>query len=110
MIAKLTGRLDSGGDGQAVIDVGGVGYLVFCSARTLARMRAGARRSALLIETHVREDDIHLYGFPDAAERDWFRLLIGVQGVGPEGGAGDSERRWRREDLSSAIAAGDRAG
>ena len=55
MIAKLTGLVDCAGDGHAVIDVGGVGYLVFCSARTLARLRR-ARRSALLIETHVRED------------------------------------------------------
>ncbi len=86
MIAKLTGVLDSiltpnPADG-AVVDVGGVGYLVFCSRRTLGRLGAAGSAVSLLVETHVREDRIHLYGFIDAAERDWFRLLITVQGVG----------------------------
>ena len=81
MIAKLKGMVDSTGDGWAIIDVGGVGYLVFCSGRTLGRL--GAEDAVeLMIETHVREDHIHLYGFSDAAERDWFRLLTTVQGVG----------------------------
>ncbi|HTZ35044.1 MAG TPA: Holliday junction branch migration protein RuvA [Stellaceae bacterium] len=81
MIAKLTGILDQVGGEGAVIDVAGVGYLVFASTRTLARLAPGAPAS-LLVETHVREDHIHLYGFADAAERDWFRLLTTVQGVG----------------------------
>ncbi|HEX9568903.1 MAG TPA: Holliday junction branch migration protein RuvA [Rhodospirillales bacterium] len=81
MIAKLKGRVDNVGRGHAVIDVGGVGYLVFASGRTLGRLAAGALIE-LLIETHVREDHIHLYGFLDAAERDWFKLLTTVQGVG----------------------------
>ena len=68
MIAKLTGRLDSTRDGQAVVDVGGVGYLVFCPTRTLARLQPG-ETVVLLIETQVREDGINLYGFIDAAER-----------------------------------------
>ncbi|MDA1089774.1 MAG: Holliday junction branch migration protein RuvA [Proteobacteria bacterium] len=81
MIAKLKGMVDSSGDGWVIIDVGGVGYLVFCSGRTLRRFGPG-EAAEVLIETHVREDHIHLYGFFDAAERDWFRLLTTVQGVG----------------------------
>lgn len=82
MIAKLTGMLDSVGADGAVIDVGGVGYLAFCSSRTLGRLPPSGGAVRLLVETHVREDHIHLYGFIDAAERDWFRLLTTVQGVG----------------------------
>lgn len=82
MIAKLTGTLDSAGADHAVIDVGGVGYMVFCSGRTLSRLGAIGARVAVLVDTHVREDAITLYGFAEASERDWFRLLITVQGVG----------------------------
>ncbi|MGE0257655.1 MAG: Holliday junction branch migration protein RuvA [Alphaproteobacteria bacterium] len=82
MIAKLSGTLDSIGPDGAVIDVGGVGYLAFCSTRTLGRLPPAGAAVRLLIETHVREDHIHLYGFIDAIERDWFRLLTTVQGVG----------------------------
>jgi Holliday junction DNA helicase RuvA len=82
MIAKLAGSVDSVGPDGAVIDVGGVGYLAFCSSRTLGRLPPPGGPARLLIETHVREDHIHLYGFIDAAERDWFRLLTTVQGVG----------------------------
>ena len=82
MIAKLTGILDFLGEDQAVIDVGGVGYLAFCSARTLRALGKKGDPVSLAIETHVREDHIHLYGFADATERDWFRLLMTVQGVG----------------------------
>ncbi len=82
MIAKLTGVVDGTGENSAVIDVGGVGYLVFCSGRTLAGLPASGRAVSLHIDTHVREDHIHLYGFGDTAERDWFRLLTTVQGVG----------------------------
>ncbi len=82
MIAKLSGRLDSAGDDWAIVDVAGVGYLVFASARTLANLPAPGEALRLMIETHVREDHIHLYGFADVAERDWFRLLTTVQGVG----------------------------
>jgi Holliday junction DNA helicase RuvA len=81
MIAKLAGIVDSAGPEGAVIDVGGVGYLAFCSTRTISQLPPGAP-ARLLVETHVREDHIHLYGFIDAAERDWFRLLTTVQGVG----------------------------
>ena len=81
MIAKLKGLVDNTGDGWAIIDVNGVGYLVFCSGRTLGRLGPG-EVAEVLIETHVREDHIHLYGFFDAIERDWFKLLTTVQGVG----------------------------
>ena len=67
-----------------MIDVGGVGYLCFCSTRTLGQLPPSGGPARLLIETHVREDHIHLYGFIDAAERDWFRLLTTVQGVGAQ--------------------------
>ena len=82
MIAKLSGRLDSTGLDHAVIDVGGVGYLVFCSGRTLARLGPVGGAVAVLVDTHVREDAITLYGFAESGEREWFRLLITVQGVG----------------------------
>lgn len=82
MIAKLRGLLDGIGPDHAVIDCGGVGYLVFCSRRTLSALGAIGDPVAVHVETHVREDHIHLYGFADGAERDWFRLLTTVQGVG----------------------------
>ncbi len=81
MIAKLRGTVDSVGEDSLVVDVNGVGYLVFASARLLGRLSTGSPVS-LTIETHVREDHIHLYGFEDDVERDWFRRLTGVQGVG----------------------------
>ncbi len=82
MIAKLTGMVDSSGLDSAVIDVAGVGYLIFASKRTLSALPSQGEVASLLIETHVREDHIHLYGFLEAAERDWFNLLCTVQGVG----------------------------
>jgi len=81
MIGRLTGRVGLG-DGEAlIVDVAGVGYLVQASSRTAGRLENG-REATLLVETRVREDSIALYGFADAAERDWFRYLTGVQGVG----------------------------
>ena len=82
MIAKLRGVLDSLGDGWAVVDVGGVGYLTYCSAGTLASLPPRGQSVSLTIETVVREDHIHLYGFASEQERDWFRLLQTVQSVG----------------------------
>jgi len=107
MIAKLKGRVDSVGRGHAVVDVGGVGYLVFASGRTLGRMAAGAL-TELLIETHVREDHIHLYGFLDATERDWFRLLTTVQGVGVKV-AMNLLTTLLPDELMRAVVAGDTA-
>jgi Holliday junction DNA helicase RuvA len=82
MIATLAGVVEQIEPDAAVIDVNGVGYLAFCSTRTIGRLPPPGSPARLLIETHVREDHIHLYGFIDAAERDWFRLLTTVQGVG----------------------------
>jgi len=82
MIAKLAGVVEQIEPDAAVIDVNGVGYLAFCSTRTIGRLPPVGLPVRLLIETHVREDHIHLYGFIDTAERDWFRLLTTVQGVG----------------------------
>ena len=106
MIAKLSGRVDSIADGSAVIDVGGVGYLVFCSGRTAARLAEG-RSVALLVETQVREDGIHLYGFFDAEERRWFRMLIAIQGVGPKVALATLGVH-SPDELAVAIASGDR--
>ena len=88
MIAKLTGVLDSTGEDWVVIDTNGVGYLIFCSTRTLINFPSCGEIVSLIIETHIREDHIHLYGFLDQAERDWFRLLTSVQGVGAKVGLG----------------------
>ncbi len=83
MIARLRGRIEAISADSALIDVGGVGYLAFCSTTTLASLALG-REGTLLILTHVREDHIHLYGFATADERAWFDLLLSVQGVGPK--------------------------
>ncbi|HET9019496.1 MAG TPA: Holliday junction branch migration protein RuvA, partial [Acetobacteraceae bacterium] len=106
MIAKLTGRIEALEDGRCVVDVGGVGYLVHASTRTLSALPAGGAAS-LLIETHVREDAILLYGFADQAEREWFRLLTTVQGVGAKVALGVLSAMSPRE-LVGAIQAGDR--
>lgn len=82
MIAKLRGLLDSFGDDWCIIDVGGVGYHVFCSSKTLDKLGHPGDEVALLIETHIREDHFHLFGFATELERDWFQLLQTVQGVG----------------------------
>src|SRR6266853_2703141 len=81
MIGKLKGMVDAVGEGHAIIDVGGVGYEVQASARTLRAMQAGQAVS-LAIETHVREDAIRLFGFTSEVERAWFRMLQTIQGVG----------------------------
>src|SRR5258708_3990121 len=82
MIGKLKGVVDSGEDEALILDVNGVGYLVSASARTLRATPAVGAPAELLIETYVREDAIRLFGFLTAGERDWFRLLQSVQGVG----------------------------
>jgi len=107
MIAKLTGLLDSAGGDSAVVDVGGVGYLVFCSSRTLGKLPAKGGPVSLLVETHVREDHIHLYGFAEVAEREWFRLLTTVQGVGARLGLAILSA-LSTDDLARAIASADK--
>lgn len=107
MIAKLKGLVDTLGDDWAVIDVNGVGYLVFCSGRTLGRLAVG-EAAALEVETHVREDHIHLYGFADRGERDAFRLLTTVQGVGAKVALAILSVA-APQILAQAIAAGDKA-
>jgi len=81
MIGRLKGIVDAVGEGHAIIDVGGVGYEVQASARTLRALQAGHAVS-LAIETHVREDAIRLFGFTSEVERSWFRMLQTIQGVG----------------------------
>ncbi|HEV7256803.1 MAG TPA: Holliday junction branch migration protein RuvA [Bosea sp. (in: a-proteobacteria)] len=82
MIGKLKGVVDSYGEDHVILDVQGVGYVVQCSGRTLQRLPKPGEAAVLAIETHVREDAIRLYGFMSDNERDWFRLMQMVQGVG----------------------------
>ncbi len=82
MIGKLRGIVDSYGEDWVIVDVGGVGYQVFCSARTLQALPAVGEPMTVAIETYLREDVIKLYGFAGEVEREWFRLLQTVQGVG----------------------------
>lgn len=82
MIAFLCGLIIQVDLGSCVVDVNGVGYLVAASTRTLAALPSPPEKARILIETVVREDAILLYGFSESAEREWFRLLTGVQGVG----------------------------
>lgn len=107
MIALLTGRIDQVEADRCIVDVGGVGYLVQASTRTLAQLPMPPEVARLLIETQVREDAITLFGFADSAERDWFRLLTTVQGVGAKVALGILSALSPR-DLVTAIAAGDR--
>ena len=82
MIGKLTGLVNSLGEDFVILDVHGVGYIVQCSSRTLQHLPPPGETVSLSIETQVREDAIRLFGFASDIERDWFRLLQGVQGVG----------------------------
>lgn len=108
MIARLRGRLESAESDTVVIDVGGVGYLVFCSARTLNALPGSGEPVSLHIETHVREDHIHLYGFQTQAERAWFLLLLTVQGVGARM-ALNVLSLLSPDEIATAIASQDRA-
>ncbi len=108
MIAKLKGLVEATGADWAVIDVQGVGYYVMCSSRTLSRLPRVGEAVALLIETQWREDGPHLYAFFETAERDWFRLLTSVQGVGAKLGLAIL-CTLGPDDLARAIAAQDKA-
>jgi Holliday junction DNA helicase RuvA len=107
VIAKLKGVIDSVDVDSAIVDVGGVGYLVSASARTLRELALGAAVT-MLVETIVREDAISLYGFLDPAERDWFRILTTVQGVGAKV-ALSILSTLSPDEIARAIAAQDRA-
>jgi Holliday junction DNA helicase RuvA len=108
MIGKLKGIIDSYGEDFIVLDVQGVGYEVHCSARTLQALPAPGEAATLSIETHVREDQIRLFGFESDAEREWFRLLQTVQGVGARV-ALSVLGTFKPGDLASAVAIGDKA-
>lgn len=108
MIARLRGKLDTLDEGHAVIDVGGVGYLVACPTRTLAALPRPGEAVDLLIETQVRDDSITLYGFGSGVERSWFRLLQTVQGVGARVALGILSALGP-DELARAVAAQDKA-
>ncbi|MBP7242307.1 Holliday junction branch migration protein RuvA [Amaricoccus sp.] len=108
MIGKLTGRLDYRALDHVLIDVGGVGYLVYCSDRTLARMPPPGGPVALYTELLVREDLLQLFGFLTLAEREWHRLLVSVQGVGAKA-ALSVLGALGADGLSRALALGDAA-
>jgi Holliday junction DNA helicase RuvA len=107
LIAKLKGTVDAIDGDSAVIDVNGVGYLVSASARTLRDLVVGGA-ATLLVETIVREDAIALYGFLETAERDWFRILTTVQGVGAKVGLSILST-LSPDEIARAIAAQDKA-
>src|ERR1700754_2574898 len=108
MIGKLKGLIDSYGEDYVVLDVGGVGYQVHCSTRTLQALPAPGEAAVLSIETYVREEQIKLFGFKSDVEREWFRLLQTVQGVGAKVALGVLGA-MTPGDLASAIAMGDKA-
>ena len=108
MIAKLTGLLDDTGAGWAVIDVAGGGYLVHCSAQTLAALGIRGDTVSLFTDLQVSENDLRLIGFASGAEREWFRLLTGVQGVGSKVALAILSA-LSTEELQRACGAGDAA-
>jgi holliday junction DNA helicase RuvA len=108
MIGKLKGIIDSYGEDSIILDVNGVGYRVHCSARTLQELPGVGQPITLSIETYVREDQIRLFGFRTDVEREWFRLLQTVQGVGAKV-ALSVLGTLKPADLASAIAMRDRA-
>jgi Holliday junction DNA helicase RuvA len=108
VIAQLTGLVAALEADRCIIDVHGVGYLVQASTRTLAALPQPPALARVLVETVVREDAILLFGFSESAERDWFRLLTTVQGVGAKVALGILSA-LSPSDLVKAIAAGDRA-
>jgi Holliday junction DNA helicase RuvA len=108
MIGKLKGVIDSYGEDYVIVDVQGVGYQVHCSARTLQSLPAQGEAASLAIETHVREDQIRLFGFTSDLEREWFRLLQTVQGVGVKVALAVLST-LRPAELANAIALRDKA-
>jgi Holliday junction DNA helicase RuvA len=109
MIGKLTGKLDGVQDGGCILDVNGVGYLLSCSTKTLDRLRDVQGLAKVLVETQVRQDAIVLVGFATTGERDTFRKLTSVQGVGTKL-ALDILSAFAPEDLAEAVRRADRTG
>ncbi|MEM8539462.1 MAG: Holliday junction branch migration protein RuvA [Pseudomonadota bacterium] len=107
MIGKLKGTIDEIADDHVILDVHGVGYVAFCSSRTMANLHAG-EAATLYIETYVREDQLKLFGFETQLERDWFRLLQSVQGVGAKVALAILST-FTASDLANAIALQDKA-
>jgi Holliday junction DNA helicase RuvA len=108
MIGKLKGIVDSHGEDFVILDVQGVGYIVHCSGRTLQKLPRPGEAAMLAIETHMREDSIKLFGFASESERDWFRLLQSVQGVGAKVALA-IQTVLDVAELASAIACQDKA-
>ena len=108
MIGRLRGKLEAQGEDWIILDVGGVGYEVFCSSRVIAWAAAQEGEIVLAIETHVREDQIRLFGFQSETERQWFRLLQSVQGVGARV-ALSILGTLTLQEIANAIALGDKA-
>ena len=108
MIGRLRGRVDGRGDGWVLIDVGGVGYMVEGSARMMDNLPGDGEAVSLAIETYVREDQLRLFGFASEEERSWFRLLMGVQGVGAKVALA-IQGVLSAQDLTQAVAAEDKA-
>lgn len=107
MIGKLKGTIDSFGEDHLILDVHGVGYQVFCPSRVLQQLPRVGEAAVLFIETIVREDMIRLYGFASEAEREWFRLLMTVQGVGAKVALAVLGV-MKASDVATAIALGDK--
>ena len=108
MIGKLAGAVDSYGADWLILDVHGVGYLVHCSAKTLEAMPGRGEAAVLFIETQIRDDQIRLVGFMSEVEREWFRLLLTVQGVGSKVALAILGT-LKVSDLASAVALQDKA-
>jgi holliday junction DNA helicase RuvA len=108
MIGRLRGKIEAQGEDWVILDVGGVGYEIFCSSRVLAWAAAQDGEVVFAIETHVREDQIRLFGFQSETERQWFRLLQSVQGVGARVALAILGTLTLQE-IANAIALGDKA-
>ena len=107
MIGKLRGVIDTYGDDFVVIDVHGVGYVVHCSVRTLQSLPPQGEAATISIETHVREQEIKLFGFTNDLDREWFRILQTVQGVGAKVALAILST-LKPAELANAIALGDK--
>ncbi len=107
MIGKLKGIVEATNEDSILLDVNGVGYVVFCSSKTISAAGNEGEAASLLIETHVREDHIHLYGFASEAEKRSFKLLTSVQGVGAKVGLAILSA-LTADEITTAIAAQDK--